>query len=76
MNSSKSILITGSAGFIGSHLMDYLIDQEENLVGIDNFCDFYSPNIKQDNSKKHYLSKNCKIYNLDLLNYEALKKFL
>ena len=74
MNSSKSILITGSAGFIGSHLMDHLIDKGEKLIGIDNFCDFYSPNIKKDNSKKHYQSANCKIYDLDLLNYEALEE--
>lgn len=74
MNSPKSILITGSAGFIGSHLMDYLIDQGEELVGIDNFCDFYSPEIKKNNSQKHYLSPNSKIYDLDLLNYEALEE--
>jgi len=74
MNSSKSILITGSAGFIGSHLMDRLIDEGGRLVGIDNFCDFYSPSIKKDNSKKHQQSTNCKIYDLDLLDYERLEE--
>ncbi len=74
MNTSRTILITGSAGFIGSHLMDLLIDRGDKLVGVDNFCDFYSPQIKRDNSKKHYLSTNATVYELDLLDYDALEE--
>lgn len=70
---SKSILITGSSGFIGSHLMDRLIDTKVNLVGIDNYCDFYSAQIKRSNAEKHYLSENVNIYETDLLNYEVLE---
>ncbi len=70
---SKSILITGSSGFIGSHLMDRLIDTKVNLVGIDNYCDFYSAQIKRSNAEKHYLSENVNIYETDLLNYELLE---
>ena len=74
MNNSRTILVTGSAGFIGSHLMDLLIDRGDTLVGVDNFCDFYSPQIKRDNSKKHYISTNANIYELDLLDYDALEE--
>ena len=31
------ILITGAAGFLGSHLCDYLIDKGHQVVGMDNF---------------------------------------
>lgn len=43
------ILITGAAGFIGSSLVDRLLAQGHHVVGIDNFCDFYSPDTKRRN---------------------------
>lgn len=45
----KSILITGGAGFIGSHLSEKLIEQGNNVVIIDNFNDYYSPVLKEEN---------------------------
>ena len=44
-----STLITGAAGFIGSNLTERLISNNENIVCIDNFDDFYSPDIKKKN---------------------------
>ena len=44
-----SILVTGGAGFIGSHLMDRLIQQEEQIVCLDNFNDYYNTDIKREN---------------------------
>lgn len=43
------ILITGAAGFIGSHLTDALLDDGLRVVGIDNFCDFYDRARKESN---------------------------
>ena len=40
------ILVTGAAGFIGSHLTERLLNDDHSVTGIDNFDDFYDPNIK------------------------------
>lgn len=42
-------LVTGAAGFIGSHLSEYLIRKGCHVVGIDNFADYYSRSIKEKN---------------------------
>jgi len=47
--SSESVLVTGCAGFIGSHLCERLVADGWKVVGIDNFCNFYDPKIKRKN---------------------------
>src|SRR4051794_1348366 len=45
-----SILITGGAGFIGSHLVEHLLQAtSEPLVVLDNFNDYYDPTLKRQN---------------------------
>lgn len=46
---SKTILVTGVAGFIGSNLADTLVDLGYKVIGVDNFNDFYDPEIKRRN---------------------------
>jgi len=46
---TQSTLITGVAGFIGSHLADRLLQRGGRVVGIDNLCDFYDPALKRRN---------------------------
>jgi UDP-glucuronate 4-epimerase len=46
---SNVVLVTGAAGFIGSHLVDRLLAEGNRVVGIDNFCDFYPESIKREN---------------------------
>jgi UDP-glucuronate 4-epimerase len=46
---SKTILVTGAAGFIGSHLSETLARHEYQVIGLDNFDDFYDPAIKRQN---------------------------
>ena len=44
-----SVLVTGGAGFIGSHLLDRLAAQGREAVCLDNFDDYYSPDVKRRN---------------------------
>jgi len=44
-----SVLVTGAAGFIGSHLAEKLLDAGYAVVGLDSFDDYYPPAIKRDN---------------------------
>jgi nucleoside-diphosphate-sugar epimerase len=46
-----NILITGAAGFIGSHLSEKLLNLGYQVIGVDNFDTFYNRNIKEDNIK-------------------------
>ncbi|HEV8052143.1 MAG TPA: NAD-dependent epimerase/dehydratase family protein [Parachlamydiaceae bacterium] len=47
----KRILITGAAGFIGSHLSLHLHARNDFVIGLDNFNDYYSPQLKYDRTK-------------------------
>ena len=48
----RRVLITGGAGFIGSHLCERLLSLQDSLVVLDNFNDFYHPQVKRDNISK------------------------
>lgn len=68
---NKNILITGGAGFIGSHLVDKLINAN-NIICIDDFNDFYSAEIKKKNIESHFSKENFKLYKLDITDYQSL----
>ncbi|MBW1916714.1 MAG: NAD-dependent epimerase/dehydratase family protein [Deltaproteobacteria bacterium] len=45
-------LVTGSAGFIGYHVSHYLLSQGAQVIGLDNYNDYYSPILKQDRDRQ------------------------
>jgi UDP-glucuronate 4-epimerase len=51
----KKIIVTGSAGFIGSALCLKLLERGDNVIGIDNHNNYYDPKIK--NKRLRRLSK-------------------
>jgi UDP-glucuronate 4-epimerase len=67
------ILITGSAGFIGSHLSEALV-KDHQVIGLDNFCDFYDPKIKHKNIEKLLKNDNFQLIEADIRHQRVIEK--
>lgn len=52
------VLVTGAAGFIGSHVSLYLLERGDEVVGLDNINDYYDVNLKLDRLKRIEQHKN------------------
>jgi len=68
------ILVTGCAGFIGSHVCKALLNRGDSVVGIDNLNNYYDVKLKQKNLEISKKSSAFKFYRQDILNYDAIKK--
>lgn len=68
-------LVTGCAGFIGSHLCDRLIDEGHKVVGIDNFDSFYNRSIKNDNLSRAIKSPKFSLIEGDIANEKTWQSF-
>lgn len=64
----KTAIVTGVAGFIGSHLAERLIKKNYKVIGIDCYTDYYSKKIKKDNLKNCFKSKNFIFLEKDIMN--------
>lgn len=67
------ILITGVAGFIGSHLAKKLIAKDHEIIGVDNINDYYDPKLKEDRLKS-IGDKNFKFYKTDIEDDQKLSE--
>lgn len=72
--SKKNILVTGGAGFIGSHLSERLVNQGHQVVVIDNLNRFYSPKKKRDNISLLEKKSNYSFYKVDIRDTTELKR--
>ncbi len=66
------ILITGVAGFIGSHLAERLLERGDQVTGFDNFNTYYSPSIKRANIAQAMAHENFSLFEGDLRNEEQV----
>lgn len=66
-------LITGAAGFIGSHLCERLLAEGWTVVGIDNFNDFYDPKIKRNNICDCLKDGNFRLIEADIRDGQAVE---
>ena len=60
-----SVLVTGSAGFIGMHTANALLDRNEEVIGIDSINDYYDPELKRARLEKLRVNKNFYFEKLD-----------
>jgi len=67
------ILVTGCAGFIGSHLTQTLLSKNFEVVGVDNFDPFYKKEIKENNLSEFIHHPNFTFYELNLCNELEVK---
>ncbi len=62
----QTILVTGAAGFIGSHLCERLLASGRRVVGLDSFDAFYDPTIKRKNLSTCLSNANFKLVEGDI----------
>lgn len=67
MTTRGRVLVTGAAGFIGSHMVEELLGQRYEVVGIDCFTDYYSPETKRRNIDGMKTTQGFELVTIDLL---------
>ncbi len=66
------ILITGGAGFIGCHTAKALIERGDEVVLVDNFNDYYDPQLKEDRVKNVLADQKFQLYRTDIRDREKM----
>jgi UDP-glucuronate 4-epimerase len=69
----KTIIVTGSAGFIGFSLCIKLLERGDSIIGVDNHNDYYDPKIKEARLEKLLKYPNYKHCRVDISNEKNLE---
>ncbi len=73
---SQPVLVTGAAGFIGSTLVDRLLAEGRNVVGLDSFEPFYPREVKEHNLAGARTSSHFRFAEVDTRDRDALRRLL
>jgi UDP-glucuronate 4-epimerase len=71
----KKVLVTGGAGFIGSHVAEYLLERGDDVVIVDEINDYYDTKIKEANLQlliNNYGAERVSIYRGDICDEELM----
>ncbi|HJU88139.1 MAG TPA: NAD-dependent epimerase/dehydratase family protein [Gemmatimonadaceae bacterium] len=67
-------LITGAAGFIGSHVVDALLERGWSVTGLDNFDSFYDPAVKRENLESAMSSPHFRLVEGDVRDLRLMQR--
>ena len=67
-----NVLVTGGAGFIGSHVCERLVERGDSVVIVDSFDSFYSPAIKRRNIEQLLRGGSARLIEADIADADAL----
>jgi len=70
------VVVTGAAGFIGSHLVEALVGRGDEVIGIDNFDPFYPRSMKERNLQEIGQQSRFCFHELDMLEVDPLARLL
>ncbi|MBI2425241.1 MAG: GDP-mannose 4,6-dehydratase [Candidatus Hydrogenedentes bacterium] len=70
----KRVLVTGAAGFIGSHLAEALLARGDRVAGLDCFNTYYDPAIKRRNLAQALQSSQCSLHEFDICDEDRLRE--
>lgn len=73
---SEKIIVTGAAGFVGSHVVEALLARGDVVVGIDNFDSFYDPDLKRANLAEPMLHPSFELVEEDVRDAAAMRRVI
>src|SRR6185295_7682069 len=76
MDKNSTVLVTGAAGFIGSHAAEALIGRGYRVIGVDNFCDFYDRSWKEMNLKSINGGRGIDVEEIDITDGQRITRIV